>query len=95
MRIVWSPRALQHLGQIRRFIARDQPAVAAVIATRIQRAVDHLGNLPSRGRPGRVPETRELVVPRTPCNVPYAVRDDTIEILAVLHSARRWPKSFD
>jgi len=95
MRIVWSPRALQHLDEIRRFIARDQPAAAAAIAACVRRSVEHLGSLPGRGRPGRVPETRELVVPRTPYIVPYAVRDDTIEILAVLHSARRWPKSFD
>ncbi|MGH6900390.1 MAG: type II toxin-antitoxin system RelE/ParE family toxin [Geminicoccaceae bacterium] len=95
MRIIWSPRALQHMDEIRRFVARDQPAAAIAIAARIRRSVDSLSNLPGRGRPGRVPETRELVVPRTPYIVPYAVRDDTIEILAVLHSARRWPRSFD
>jgi toxin ParE1/3/4 len=95
MRIVWSPRALRHLNEIRRHIARDQLAAATAIAARIRKSVDTLSGLPARGRPGRVPDTRELVVPRTPYIVPYAVRDDAIEILAVLHSAWRWPESFD
>jgi toxin ParE1/3/4 len=95
MRIVWSPRALRHMGEIRRFIARDRPAAATATAARIRKSVDSLMDLPARGRPGRVPDTRELIVPRTPYIVPYAVHGDTIEILAVLHSARRWPKGFD
>jgi len=83
------------MGEIRRFIARDDPAAADHVAAAIRGSVDSLGRLPQRGRPGRVPDTRELVVPRTPYIVPYSVHGDTIEILAVLHSARRWPKSFD
>ena len=38
-----------------------------------------------------VPGTRELVVPRTAYIVPYRVREDVVEILRVLHGARRWP----
>ena len=94
MRIIWSPRALRHMDEIRRFVARDRPAAATAIAARIQKSVESLTALPGRGRPGRVPGTRELVVPRTRYIVPYSVHGDTIEVLAVLHSARRWPKSF-
>jgi toxin ParE1/3/4 len=50
-----------------------------------------LVELPHRGRPGRWPGTRELVIPRTPYIVPYRVRGDFIEILRVFHGARRWP----
>jgi len=46
------------------------------------------------GRPGRVPSTRELVIPSTPYLVPYWVRDDCIEVLRVFHAARRWPVDF-
>ncbi len=95
MRTVWSPRALRHMVEIRRFIARGDPGAAASVAEAIRRSVDSLARLPHRGRPGRVPDTRELVVPRTPYIVPYSVHGETIEILAVLHSARRWPKNFD
>jgi plasmid stabilization system protein ParE len=62
------------------------------------RIVDHVELLtdePKLGRPGRVPGTRELVVPRTPYIVAYAVlSSDSIRILGVRHGARRWPESF-
>jgi plasmid stabilization system protein ParE len=41
-----------------------------------------------RGRLGREPGTRELVVTRLPYVVVYAVRDDTVWIVRVLHTAR-------
>jgi toxin ParE1/3/4 len=43
------------------------------------------------GRPGRVMGTRELVIGNLPYIIPYRVRDGEIEILRVLHTARRWP----
>ena len=43
--------------------------------------IDH----PSLGRAGRVPGTRELVVPDTPYLVPYRVRGMRIEILRIFH----------
>jgi toxin ParE1/3/4 len=43
---------------------------------------------PNIGRPGRIPDTRELVVVDTHFIVPYRVRDAEIEILSVFHGAR-------
>jgi toxin ParE1/3/4 len=48
---------------------------------------------PEMGRPGRVPGTRELVIPSTPFIVPYRLDGNTIQILRVFHGARRWPES--
>jgi len=45
-------------------------------------------------RPGRVPGTRELVIPQTLYIVPYRVQRDVIQILRVYDGARRWPDSF-
>jgi toxin ParE1/3/4 len=59
---------------------------------RIQNAVRLLAEMPRRGRPGRWPGTRELIVPRTSYIVPYRVAGDHIEILRVFHGARRWPQ---
>jgi toxin ParE1/3/4 len=44
-----------------------------------------------RGRKGRVPKTRELVIARTPFVVAYRINDKTIEVLRVFHGSRRWP----
>jgi toxin ParE1/3/4 len=91
VRIVWYPSALDDLESLRAYIAQERPGSAAVVADRIVRAVEGLTEFPAQGRPGRVPDTRELVVPRTPYLVAYRVRADTVEILRVLHGARRWP----
>jgi toxin ParE1/3/4 len=46
---------------------------------------------PKLGAPGRIPGTRELVIPKTPYIVPYRVRGTKIEIARVYHTSRRWP----
>ena len=46
------------------------------------------------GRPGRIPGTRELVIPKTPFIVPYRLQRNVIQILRVYHGARRWPENF-
>ena len=48
-------------------------------------------HLAESGRPGRVPGTRELVIPRTPYVAAYALTRDCIRILRVLHGAQMWP----
>ena len=47
----------------------------------IKKAVSLLSEQPAIGRVGRVPNTRELVVDKTPFILPYRVRDNKIEIL--------------
>jgi plasmid stabilization system protein ParE len=46
------------------------------------------------GRAGRALNTRELVFADLPYIVVYRVTAN-IEILAVVHTARNWPESFD
>jgi toxin ParE1/3/4 len=60
----------------------------------VRDGVARLSEFPSIGRPGRVHGTRELVVDDTPFIVAYRIREGTVEILVVLHSARKWPEDF-
>jgi toxin ParE1/3/4 len=57
----------------------------------IRASVERLATSPGLGRPGRVTGTRELVIVGTPYIVPYRVKADVIQIITVLHGARRWP----
>jgi len=93
MRIAWTIRAVHDLGSLRAYIARDDPTAAAAVAARICEAVERLADFPASGRPGRLPDTRELVVAGTPFILPYRVRENGVEILAVIHGARRWPEA--
>lgn len=93
MRVVWFKSAIQDLVSLKQYIAQDNPTAANQVVARIGEAVSLLSTQPGIGRPGRVQYTKELVVDRTPYILPYRVRDGRIEILRVLHSAKRWPKT--
>jgi toxin ParE1/3/4 len=91
MKVIWSRRAIRHLAAIRAYIAKDSEQNAALVATRILKAVELLQSQPGIGRPGRVLGTRELVVPDTPYIIPYRVRGERLELIAVFHGRRQWP----
>lgn len=92
MIIVWSPRAIEHLAHVRAYIARDNPKAANRIAGVLLHAVERLAELPNLGRPGRVAGTRELLVPGTPYVIPYRLRGERVEVIAVFHARQKWPK---
>ena len=58
----------------------------------IVESVETLTNQPHSGWPGRIDGTRELVVPGTPYVIPYRVRAGRLELIAVFHGKRKWPK---
>ena len=94
MKIAWSPEAIDDLVSLRAYIAEDNPAAARRTVRHIVESIEQLLPDNSRiGRAGRVPGTRELVIPRPPYIVPYRLQRTTIQILRVYHAARRWPDS--
>lgn len=92
MKIVWSRRAVQHLVALRERIAKDSEQNAALVAGRILDAIDLLQTQPEMGRPGRILGTRELVIPDTPFIIPYRIRNQWLELIAVFHGRQKWPK---
>ena len=94
MNTVWSPEAIEDLASLRAYIAEDNPAAARRTVRHIIESIEQLiPDNPRIGRAGRVPGTRELVIPRSPYIVPYRLQRTTIQILRVYHGARRWPDS--
>ncbi len=93
MKIVWSPRAIEHLIAIRGYIAQDSSQAAARVAASILKSVEQLTQHPHMGRPGRVLGTRELAISGTRYVLPYRIREGTVEIIAVFHGRQRWPKN--
>lgn len=92
MRIRWLKQAVADLEHAFAYIAEDNPVAARQVAEKVQQAIGHLSEHPSMGRPGRVSGTKELVITGTPFVVPYRINHDTIEILRIFHSARKWPR---
>jgi toxin ParE1/3/4 len=89
----WTRRALRALDAIGNYIARDRPLAADRAVAKVFDAVSALGAQPWMGRVGRVPGTRELIIPGTPLIVPYRFNEQEgrVEVLTVLHAAQQWP----
>ena len=96
MKIKWLRKALDNLEQEAAYISRENPAAARDVVYRIHKNVALLAENPALGHPGRLPDTRELVVPETRYIIPYRVRPrlQQIEILRVFHVSRKPPQSW-
>jgi len=92
LRVRWLRRALLDLDAVEAYIAQDDPDAAASVVLRVVQSVSLLKEQPGIGRAGRLLGTRELIIPDTPFIVPYRVKGDTVQILRVYHSARKWPE---
>jgi toxin ParE1/3/4 len=92
MRIRWTEPSVHDLTSICDYIEEHRdPASARRVALTIYRGVGSLRQFPRRGRPGRKPNTRELVVPGLPYLAVYHLREDVVEIVRILHGAQKWP----
>jgi plasmid stabilization system protein ParE len=87
--IVWTRSAVNDLDALRTIAELDPRSRGA---RRVIEAVSFLEMTAHLGRPGRVKGTRELVLVDVPYIVAYRVVAGTVEVLRVLHTARRWPR---
>ena len=95
MKIAWTRVALKQLEEIQDYIAQDSPNAAYhLVNALIERTDEVLGATPMAGRVGRARGTRELVFPDLPYIVAYRVQE-RVEVLAVMHAARDWPRTFE
>jgi toxin ParE1/3/4 len=93
--IQWTEQAAQQLYQAQEYIAlSNSEEVAAPVTMRIVSSIQQLATFPMSGRVGRVPGTRELVIPSTPFLAAYAIEKANIVVLAIYHGAQRWPEGF-
>jgi addiction module RelE/StbE family toxin len=91
MKIRWSPEAAADFSGIIEYVRTQNPSAADRIARTIYDSVTSLESLSQRGRPGRVADTRELVLTPLPFIVVYRVKQNRVEVVRVLHGSRRWP----
>lgn len=89
--VKWLHKALKNLEQAHDYVAQHDLDAAISLVLKIQVATEQLAEFPLMGRMGRVDGTRELVIANTPYIVIYRVKGSAVEILRVLHSAKRYP----
>ncbi len=94
MEIRFSQNALSDLYAVYDYIALENPVYAQKVLKRIEVAIDHLADHPQLGRISRVEGVRELIISDTPYIVAYKKFDNYLNIIAVIHSRRKWTTKF-
>lgn len=94
MRAHWTDTAIEHLGAIYEYIARDSPVYAQRMIDRLTRRSEQITTSPLSGR--MVPEyetedIREII--EKPYRIIYRIKPEQIDVLAVIHSAQLLPEN--
>jgi len=90
VRLAWTPEARADREAIYSHIEADNPRAALRLDALFSRRAAQLVSSPMIGRPGRVGNTRELVVHPNYLLI-YDVFGDLVRVLRVLHTSRQWP----
>jgi len=88
MRIRWTPAAASDLEEISNYLKLHHPSYWHPTIVRLYENIGLLKQFPNQGRPGREPGTRELIFAPLPYVAIYRVREEAVEVLRILHSAR-------
>lgn len=91
MEVRFSESSLEDLRSIREYIcANNEESAKKVVSHILEQVETILANNPAIGRAGRILRTREFIISKYPYILPYQVRENTIYILRVLHTSRKW-----
>jgi toxin ParE1/3/4 len=91
MQLRWTEAASADLERAADYLFEHSTERASGIVQALYAAPSALLLFPLRGRMGRKPGTRELVLIGLPYIVVYTVREEIIYVVRVLHGAQKWP----
>lgn len=90
MKVRWTATANQNRTDIIDYIAAENPRAALKMDRIFSESAAKLRDFPLIGRNGKIPGTRELL-PHESYRLVYDIDGDTMWVLALVHTARRWP----
>ena len=90
MKVRWLEAARQDRQDIVAYIRDDNPRAAGRMDQLFSDAAARLVGQPRLGRPGKIAGTRELI-PHESYRLVYEIEEETVWILALVHTARQWP----
>ncbi len=90
MKVLWTPEAERDRVAIWDHLVAHDPDAALRMDRLFGDAAAGLADFPMLGHEGEVPGTRELT-PHRSYRLVYEVVGDSVWILVLIHTARRWP----
>ncbi len=94
MKVLWTRLALLDLNEVYAYIHEEKPSATSRMLAQIKKTTQNLARHPEIGRPGRVNDTREIIVTGTPLIIAYRLKANRVELIALIPGARRWPDQF-
>ena len=89
MKLIWSANARNERDDIFEYISSDDPVAALTMDDLFVERGQNLVEFPHIGRPGMLPDTRELTV-HPNYRLVYELVGDDVHILNVVHARRDW-----
>lgn len=92
MKVHWTDTAVEHLLSIQEYISQDSPLYADRVLDRLTQRSEQIGTFPRSGRTVpeyQDPEVREVI--EGAYRLIYRIREEQVDILAVIHSAQELP----
>jgi addiction module RelE/StbE family toxin len=94
VKVRWTSQAEQDRAEIMAYIAVDNVRAAVAMDELFGSAAARLGDFPHLGKPGMIAGTREWIAHQSYRMIyEVAEADDTLWVLALIHTARQWPPS--
>ena len=90
MKVLWTPEAQQDRVDIWDYITAGNPRAAVRMDELFSDAAARLSEHPKLGKQGKIPGTRELI-PHESYRLVYEIDQQTVWVLALVHTARQWP----
>jgi toxin ParE1/3/4 len=90
MRLRWTSAAANDLENISDYLHEQHRQIAQPTVRRLYAEILELSRFPSRGRLGREPGTRELIVSGLPYVIIFRTTVQAVEILRIYHGSQNW-----
>lgn len=90
MKLIWSADSRNQRSDIFDYISADDPVAALSMDELFVDRARNLIDFPHIGRPGLLPDTRELTV-HPDYRLVYELIEDDVHILSLIHARQDWP----
>ena len=90
MKVTWTKEAAQDRADIWDYLHTVNPKAAIDMDNRFSDAMSRLAQYPESGPAGIIAGTRELI-PLQSYRIVYEQAENSIWILALVHTSRQWP----
>ena len=91
MKVCWATAAVQDRADIIDYVSHESPLAAIRLDELFAEAASRLADYPYLGKAGQITGTRELI-PHESYRLVYEVQEEVVWILALVHTARHWPR---